>query len=79
MPSERALEAARLILEDLRGNAYYADPKVLAGFTSQGESASGEDTAKFILTSLLQRYALQCAGNNAEVNYLASLLEGKVR
>jgi hypothetical protein len=78
MPSERALEIAKQILEDLRGNAYYADPQVLAGFFSRGESTRAEDEAKFILSSLLKRYAVKCAGDSEEVNYLASLLDGKV-
>jgi hypothetical protein len=41
--SRRASELARMILDDLRGAAYYADPQVLAGLIRTGDRQTPED------------------------------------
>lgn len=58
MPNTRASELARLILDDLRGACYYADPKVL-GDLLKGEPSTEQETVGAgiaVLHYLLSKY-----------------------
>lgn len=58
MSNARATELARLILDDLRGACYYADPKVLGGLL-KSERATEQDMVGAgigVLHYLLSKY-----------------------
>jgi len=76
MPSTRATELAKGIFDDLRGAAYYADPKILGGFLKgdQGTAAERERAAMEILSYLACRYAPRNASDE-DVKELAGRLE----
>jgi hypothetical protein len=62
MASERGIELARTILDDLRGAGYYADPKVLADYlrssSGRGGQPIGEADAIGLIRNLLRRYGM---------------------
>ncbi|MDI3467830.1 MAG: hypothetical protein OJF50_006651 [Nitrospira sp.] len=62
MPSEQTTQVAKHIFDDLRGNAYYADPTTLGGFLkgAQGTDEDGERRAVEVLRYLLQKYVPPC-------------------
>lgn len=59
MPNQRATQLAKDILDDLRGAAYYVDPKILGELLkgTQSTEADGRRRADEVLRYLLQKYA----------------------
>lgn len=76
MPSGKATELAKAIFDDLRGAAYYADPKILGGYLKgdQGTAEDRERAAVEILSYLACRYVPRHT-SDADVTELASRLE----
>lgn len=77
MPSERATQLAEHIIDDLRGAAYYAEPKILAGLFrgAQGNAEPNEHAAIEALRFLLRQYATRCA-TEQDIKELAERIEG---
>jgi hypothetical protein len=67
MPNQRALDLARVILDDLGGSGYYADPKVLSGLLTgyMDTEAACENAAIEILRQMLRHYARQGMSSHA--------------
>lgn len=76
MPSERATQVAKLIFEDLPGNAYYADPQTLGDFMKAGQrtEADRERAAVEVLRYLLQKY-VPPRPTDKDIEELAKMLE----
>lgn len=76
MPSEQAKQRANSIFNDLRGAAYYADPKILGGYLggAPGTEQEAEGAAVEVLRFLLRRYATEYA-TDRDVEQLAELID----
>ena len=76
MPSQRATQLAKDILDDLRGAAYYVDPNILGGLLkgTQSTEADGERRAGEVLRYLLQKYAPH-RPTEKDIDELAGILE----
>ena len=57
--TERATLLAAQILDDLRGSAYYADPKIMAGVIRTGDQTTLQDekNAQDLIRLMLQRFS----------------------
>ena len=77
MTSERATQVAKHIFDDLKVNAYYADPHTLGDFMKAGQrtAADRERAAVEVLRYLLQKYTPR-RPTDKDIEELARMLEG---